>query len=68
MHLLQQCVSRGDPNPSSAITSNESVVAIVTVGCGCSLTTEKIASRSDIPVVSCIAPNTHSKSAIIAYN
>ena len=34
---------------NTSITSNESVVAIV--GCGCSLATEKVASRSDIPVV-----------------
>ena len=34
---------------NTSITSNESVLAIV--GCGCSLATEEVASRSDIPVV-----------------
>ena len=50
MFLIQCDSARALELFNTSITSNGSVVAIV--GCGCSLATEEIASRSDIPVVS----------------
>ena len=46
----QQCDSKRTVSLLSKISSNESAI----VGYGCSLATEEVASRSDIPVVSCI--------------
>ena len=45
---LQQCDRERALKLLSEISSNDLAI----IGCGCSLATEEIASRSDIPVVS----------------